>query len=188
MLTCRGLRGSARCESSLIDKTAGASLDSILQIDKTASKGSSRGRAGVSASRDGESRQPKHLELAPELPGRTKVGPGGSARYSVRVFSFCGRRELGWYRPVPRDPWRNGIFVCRRERQTKIGRNPDRLDETMKIRSQAAEAPMVSDSARQATPAVRDRAVVGAGWEPVAVALRLNQAGTRSGLLALLLS
>jgi hypothetical protein len=57
---------------------------------------------------------------------------------------------------------------------------PDRLDETMKIRSQVAEAPMVSDSVRQVTPAVRDRAVVDAGWESVAAA--------RPGLLALLLS
>jgi hypothetical protein len=134
----------------------------------------------------------------PRLRIRSKPGRVSPIQRFECSFRGPGREgELGWYRPVPRDPWRNGIFVCvattprvetggiwqrKRSHQAKIGRNPDRLDETMNIRSQAAEAPMVSDSVRPSAEGctVRDRAVVGAGWEPVAA--------MRSCLPALLLS
>jgi hypothetical protein len=69
-------------------------------------------------------------------------------------------------------------FCLQEKPQTKIGK-PVVWMKRMSKRSQAAEAPLVSDSVYEKWT-VRDRAVVSAGWEPVAAA--------RPGLLALLLS
>lgn len=76
---------------------------------------------------------------------------------------------------------------CIEESDKKVGKTPSRLDEGMNIRSQAAEAPMVSDVVRSKAWMTRDRAVVGTGREPVAAA-RPGWDGARPGLLALLLS